>query len=149
MTTLRTSVKESPVCIKNLTTALKCICIDSFTGVLRVVVVVIWTEQLHLGLPYAISTPCKSKTSHNHCLSSLSATRVTTLWLKQPTCFCSVHACMLVLRVVSVLWLWNELGSCLLDCMHYAISLQYQSNLSQPQSLLASFPGSPLIWKRG
>ena len=30
------------------------------------------------------------QTSCNHCLSSLSATQVTTLWLKQPTCFCSV-----------------------------------------------------------
>ena len=27
-------------------------------------------------------------TIHNHCLFSLSATRVTTLWLKQPICFC-------------------------------------------------------------
>ena len=29
-------------------------------------------------------------TTHNHCLFSLSATRVTTLWLKQPICFCCV-----------------------------------------------------------
>ena len=29
-------------------------------------------------------------TIHNHCLFSLSATRVTTLWLKQPICFCCV-----------------------------------------------------------
>ena len=29
-------------------------------------------------------------TSHNHHLSSLSTIRVTTLWLKQPTCFCKL-----------------------------------------------------------
>ena len=28
---------------------------------------------------------------HNHCLSSLPATRVTTLWLKQPTCIRSIY----------------------------------------------------------
>ena len=29
-------------------------------------------------------------TIHNHCLISLSATRLTTVWLKQPICFCCV-----------------------------------------------------------
>ena len=31
-------------------------------------------------------------TSHNYCHSSLSATREATLWLKQPTCFCSEYS---------------------------------------------------------
>ena len=30
-------------------------------------------------------------TLHNHCLFSLFATKVTTQWLKQLTCFCSVY----------------------------------------------------------
>ena len=148
MTTLRTSVKESPVCIKNPYHSFKVHlywllhrCSEGCCGCNMN-----WTAASWVAL---CNFNTMSKTSHNHCLSSLSATRVTTLWLKQPTCFCSVRACMHVLRVVSVLWLWNELGSCLLDCMHYAISLQYQSNLSQPQSLLASFPGSPLTWEWG
>ena len=41
-----------------------------------------------LRLPYAISP-------QYHCLSSLSATMVTTLWLTQPTCFCSDDDAML------------------------------------------------------
>ena len=52
--------------------------------------VVRWTGQLPLGLPYAISLQYQKQTSHYHCLSSFSATMVTTLWLKQLTCFCSV-----------------------------------------------------------
>ena len=39
--------------------------------------------------------------SCNHCLSSLSATQVTTLRLKQPTCFCSV-GCMVVVEMPGV-----------------------------------------------
>ena len=40
-------------------------------------------SQIAFGHPYQ-SKPL----SYNHCLSGLSATRVTTMWLKQPTCFC-------------------------------------------------------------
>ena len=45
------------------------------------------TGQLLLGLPYPISLPHQSTV--NLSVSSLSATKVTTLWLKQSTCFCS------------------------------------------------------------
>ena len=58
----------------------------SLTDVLRVVgcwciVVVRWTRQLPLGFPFTIivSNTMQKQTSHNHCLSSLSAIRVTTL----------------------------------------------------------------------
>ena len=60
-------------------------------------VVVCKIELLHLGVALCnyiyiyIDFHTIKKTSGNHCLSSLSATRVTTLWLKQPTCFCSVE----------------------------------------------------------
>ena len=57
MRTLITSVLPSPG-YEFLAATLKCICNDSFTDVLRVVsvlhVVVIWTGQLPIGLPYAI-----------------------------------------------------------------------------------------------
>ena len=46
--------------------------------------------EVTLGLPYAISLQHQSKPlTTTACLSSLSATRATTLWLKQPTCYCS------------------------------------------------------------
>ena len=61
-------MRESPVCIKDMkliTATLKCICNDSFTGVLRVVsvlcVVISETGQLLLELPYLISIPHQSK----------------------------------------------------------------------------------------
>ena len=56
--------------------------------------------EVTLGLPYAISLQHQSKPLPAHCLSSLSATRATTLWLKQPTCFCSVQSKLSILRAV-------------------------------------------------
>ena len=48
----------------------------------------------------------KNKTSHNHCLFSLSATRVTTrLGLKPPTCFCSGSSVILVAVKLKRQWL--------------------------------------------
>ena len=61
---------------------------DSFTDVLRerqwLICMMNWAaaSQIAFGHPYQ-SKPL----SYNHCLSGLSATRVTTMWLKQPTCF--------------------------------------------------------------
>ena len=66
------------------------------------IVVVWWIGLPHLGLPYAIRLPYKSK-PHVTTVSSLSATRVTTLWLKQPTCFCSA-AFAAVSRAHSAEW---------------------------------------------
>ena len=64
---------------------------DSLTDVLRVVSV-LWLYELGCYIFGCLMqldfTP--KQTSHNQCLSSLSATKVTTLWLKQPNCFCSV-----------------------------------------------------------
>ena len=51
------------------------------------VVVARWTGQLPFRLPYAICL--NEPLIHYQHLSSKSATRVTTLWLKQPICFCS------------------------------------------------------------
>jgi len=50
-------------------------------------VVVRWTGQLPFGLPYAISLQYQSTPLCNHCLSSLSATRVTNLWLNNQLVF--------------------------------------------------------------
>ena len=52
-----------------------------------------WTGLLPIGLPYAISLTYQERTSHTHCHFSLSATMVTTLCLKQPTCFYSDKGC--------------------------------------------------------
>ena len=62
---------------KLLTATLKCICNCNLTESCQCIVVLRWTEQLLLGLPYPISLQYQSKHSHNHCLFSLSATRVT------------------------------------------------------------------------
>ena len=45
------------------------------------------------GLPYVVSLQHQSKPFITTVSPGLSATRVTTLWLKQPTCFCSVGPC--------------------------------------------------------
>ena len=81
---------------------------DSLTNVLRrcqcIVIVWWWIGLLHLRLPNAIRLPYQRKPSGNHCLSSLSATRVTTLWLKQPTCFCSD----IYIYTTLVIWYWER-----------------------------------------
>ena len=93
LTTLRTSVRESPACmwraLKILTATLKCICNDSLhrcsEGCQCTVVVkgIIWAE--------ASISCCLMQVVFNTIISSLSVTRVTTLWLKQPPCLCSVR----------------------------------------------------------
>ena len=55
------------------------------------IVVVIWTGQLHLmQVALCNKSSISKQTSYSLCLFSLSATMVSTLWLKQQTCFCSV-----------------------------------------------------------
>jgi len=59
----RTSVRESPACTKSmqfLTATLKCICNDPLTESCQCIVVVRWTGQLPLGLPYPITLQYKS-----------------------------------------------------------------------------------------
>ena len=65
-----------PGYFKSMKLPLKCICSRSFTDVLMVV---------NVSWLY-------SKASHNHCLSSLSATKVTTLLLNNPLLFAVMHA---------------------------------------------------------
>ena len=55
----------------------------------------------------ALTTLRPKKTSGNHCLFSLSATKVTTLWLKQPTCFCSVYPKRVDLVHQTIFFVWG------------------------------------------
>ena len=52
------------------------------------IMVVRWSVKLRLWFRMQLA----KYTIHNHCLLSLSATRVTTQWSKQPICFCSACA---------------------------------------------------------
>ena len=63
--------------------------VDSLTDVLRVVSVLWLYDELGCYI-FGCLMQLDFRTSYNHCLSSLSATIVTTLWLKQPNWFCSV-----------------------------------------------------------
>ena len=66
---------------------LKCSCSDSLTDVrgLSVVRYMVWVQ-----IAYAISLEYQN----NHCLLSLSSTRVTTRWLKQPIIFAVIYVYM-------------------------------------------------------
>ena len=61
------------------------------------------------------------QTSCNHCLSSLSATQVTTLRLKQPSCFCSVAVLLLQYNPSTALAL-------VVSLFHTGVSITQQSH---------------------
>ena len=90
--TIITSVIPSPAYTRSkkvaYTAACKCICNDSFTDVMWIECqcIVVVLGSCPLSLQY------QKRTSHYHCLFSLYVIMVTTLWLKQPTCFCGIHA---------------------------------------------------------
>ena len=74
---------------------------DSLTDVMRVVSV-LWLYKMNWGAASWValcsySTP--KQTAHNHFLSSLSATRLTTLCSKQPTLFFAVWFLLATVRV--------------------------------------------------
>ena len=68
-------------------------------------------------------------TLHNHCLFSSSATRVTTQWLKQPICFCSVYK--LVIKAM-------RSSALLLSFDVYAIAERYNFNPKPSKQLKCS-----------
>ena len=90
------------------------------------------TGQLLLGLPYPISLPHQSTL-----VSNLSATKVTTLWLKQPTCFCSDETLLCtgcfgprlpVARSLKALHVFTYTLSC--TCSHIILDLFYPQTKS-------------------